>query len=357
MHQGIAFRVALVAAGDRGDAEEAAQEPSSRPTGRWAGSARDRRSALAPADRRERGAQPAPGCGTASRAGAPRGGGGLGGRGSVPRDDRPHAGAPRRAPRRARGARRARPRGARPPLPPRARRGRDGGRARHPSRHGQVADVARPRAAAGRRRGGGRVNGLERELAALSDAVEWPDSPDLALRSPAASTRLRGGAARCGGRSRSPWPWCSPRCSPFSRCHRPAPRSSTGSGSAERASSASTTLPPLPLAPGSRSARPAGDARGGPGAGRLPLRRPAARRAAAGRGAPGSRAPRELPLARRGRRAPDRHPVPRPRRRPGASEEARGRRDADRPLRDRRGHGGLARRRPTRRSSSSRRTV
>jgi RNA polymerase sigma-70 factor (ECF subfamily) len=41
---------------------------------------------MAPADRRERGAQPAPCCGAASRPDAPRGGGGGGGRGPGPPD-------------------------------------------------------------------------------------------------------------------------------------------------------------------------------------------------------------------------------------------------------------------------------
>src|SRR6188472_1094710 len=156
--------------------------------------------AVAAADRRERGAKSAPVGGSTGRARPARGGGGLGGRGSVPRDDRPHVGAPRHAPRRPRGARRARPRGARPPLSPRARRGGDGGRARHPSRHGQVADVPRSRSAASRGGGGGRVNGLERELAALSDAVEWPDVPDLA---PVVAGRL-GEAPRRPGLARRP---------------------------------------------------------------------------------------------------------------------------------------------------------
>ena len=44
------------------------------------------------------------------------------------------------------------------------------------------------------------MNGLERELAALSDAVEWPDSPDLA---PVVSGRL-GDAPRRPGLARRP---------------------------------------------------------------------------------------------------------------------------------------------------------
>ena len=44
------------------------------------------------------------------------------------------------------------------------------------------------------------MNGLERELAALSDAVEWPDVPDLA---PAVAGRL-GDAPRRPGLARRP---------------------------------------------------------------------------------------------------------------------------------------------------------
>ena len=89
MHQAIAFRVALVAAGDRGDAEEAAQDAfvkAYRALGRFREGAPFRpwllRIVANEARNRRRLGR------SAGRTGAPRGGGGLGGRGSVPRGDR-----------------------------------------------------------------------------------------------------------------------------------------------------------------------------------------------------------------------------------------------------------------------------
>ena len=58
-HQGIAFRTAYLIAGYAADAEEAAQDGFVKAHRRSGGSARARRSALAAADRRQRGAEPA----------------------------------------------------------------------------------------------------------------------------------------------------------------------------------------------------------------------------------------------------------------------------------------------------------
>ncbi len=152
-----------------------------------------------------------------------------------------------------------------------------------PPRDGEVAHVAGARAAAGARRGGGRVSGSSASCARSASAVEWPDGPDVAAAVAAPCRRAAAAAAarrdsRSPGRRRR-----SPRCSPFSPCHPRARRSSTGSGSAARGSSASTSCRHSRPA-GTRDPRRTGDARGGarrgPG---FPFARPAARRAGARR--------------------------------------------------------------------------
>src|SRR6185503_7992350 len=137
-------------------------------------------SAVAPAHRRERGAQQAPLGRPPGRAGAPRRGGGLGGRGSVPRGGRALTRSARGAPQRPRRAGGARSRRARASVPARSRRGGDRRDARDPARDREVPHVAGAGTDARGARGGGVVNGLEHELRALAPHVEWPDAPDVA---------------------------------------------------------------------------------------------------------------------------------------------------------------------------------
>src|SRR3954468_5715897 len=164
-------------------------------------------SALAARHRRQRGAQPPP------RRRPPRGPGPARGRaGRATRGQRRRLAGDARAGRRAppdaagrpRGPRPARPRGPHLPLPARALRGGDGRRARVPAGHGQVADLARPRAPARPRRcrgGGGAVTELELQLLALRAEVAWPPTPDLATAVQARVAREPRERARRGRRA------------------------------------------------------------------------------------------------------------------------------------------------------------
>ena len=201
VHQGIAFRTAYVIAGSAADAEEAVQDAfvkAYRALGRFregapfrpwllaivANEARNRRRSAARRARFELHlAEERP---SADAAPSPR------------RRSSPASSA--RAARRARDAGGGAAAGRRLPLPPRAVRARDRGGARLPARDGQVAALARARAA-----GGGAVSELETRLAELR--VEWPPEPDVAARVRArleAEPRGAAPGAACGPRGGCP---------------------------------------------------------------------------------------------------------------------------------------------------------
>src|SRR5438105_1683734 len=100
-----------------------------------------------------------------------------------------------RARRGDRGALGRAPRCCRLPLPARPLGGGDRGRPRRPAWDGQIANLARPRAAA-RGAGAGAMSALELRLRALGQALELPPEPDLA---PRVLERLEG--------RRRPFPW------------------------------------------------------------------------------------------------------------------------------------------------------
>ena len=156
MHQAIAFRVALVAAGDRADAEEAVQDgfvKAYRALGRFREGAPFRpwllRIVANEAHNRRRSAGRR--AGLALRAAAAASGD------AAPSPEAAVLSHERRDELLAAlgSARRARPRRARPPVPARPRRGGDRGGARRPARHREVPHVARARPDAGGSRGGG----------------------------------------------------------------------------------------------------------------------------------------------------------------------------------------------------------
>ena len=206
-HSDIAFRTAMLITQDAAEAEEAAQDAfvkAWRALGRFregepwrpwlltivANEARNRRRS---AGRRQA---------LALRLvphGRDRLGRGGRARGRDARDAARRAGAPARR----------RPARARLPLPARALRGRDGGRARREGRHGEVAHVARPRTPA---RGGDAVNDLEGALRELD--VDWPATPDLTT-----AVRARIAAPRHALVATSVRPWRWPRARGRRRRH------------------------------------------------------------------------------------------------------------------------------------------
>ncbi len=96
-----------------------------------------------------------------------------------------------RAARRDRAPPGAGPRGDRLPLPARAERGGDRGRARLPARHRQVTPLARARAPAAGAGGGGGMSDLEQRLTQLGRELDWPETPDLAAGGPGAPALRR----------------------------------------------------------------------------------------------------------------------------------------------------------------------
>ena len=207
-YQGIAFRTAYLLAGNAADAEEAAQDgfvKAQRALGRFrrgaplkpwllrivANEARNRRRS---AGRRERLVLRAieetrPGDAVPSPEAA-----------LLAREDQERLLAARRAPAR-------RPAGRdRLPLPARALRGGDRGRAGDPSWDGQVAARACPRAAA-REPGGRGMSSLEQRLQELGRELAFPPEPDLVgdrahgrQAVPVAVGRARGGSRGAGRR-------------------------------------------------------------------------------------------------------------------------------------------------------------
>src|SRR5205823_1036388 len=118
-----------------------------------------------------------------------------GGRGPGPRGGPALARVAGAAARGDRGALGRAPRCCRLPLPARPLGGGDRGRPRRPAWDGQIANLARPRAAA-RGAGAGAMSALELRLRALGQALELPPEPDLA---PRVLERLEG--------RRRPFPW------------------------------------------------------------------------------------------------------------------------------------------------------
>ena len=199
-YQDVAVRTAHLFAPD-GDAEDAVQEAFVKAHAR-ARSVPGRRSvpAVAAADRRQRGAQPAPLGRPAGGPRPPRRRGSPAGRcGPIARVGGPRRRAPDLArSRRSTASRDERPRGDRRPLLPRPLRGRDRRGPRPAARHREVAPVARARTVAGAARRSGRGG-----AAWLTGVVSRP-SPTRVLPMP--SELLDVGS----GRPRSPAPAGSP---------------------------------------------------------------------------------------------------------------------------------------------------